>query len=103
MEKAYIRISMKIIVNIVLFLFLSFLASPTIVSLIEDEADMSMVYSLTEEEIQKEIKEVKAAPHSELRLTFFEPTKKVSVIKSANLQKHDNVSEEIFSPPPEFV
>lgn len=95
---------MKIIVNIVLFLFLSFLASPTIVSLIEDEADMSMVYNLAEEEFQKEIKEVKAAPqHCELRLSFFEPSKKGSEIKSANLQKHDNVSEEIFSPPPEIV
>lgn len=94
---------MKIIVNIVLFLFLSFLASPTIVSLIEDEADMSMVYNLAEEEIQKEIKEVKAAPHCELRLSFFEPSKSGSEIKSANLQKHDNVSEEIFSPPPEIV
>lgn len=94
---------MKIIVNIVLFLFLSFLASPTIVSLIEDEADMSMVYSLTEEEIQKEIKEVKAAPHCELRLTLFSPGKKGSEIKTANREKHDSVSEEIFSPPPEIV
>jgi len=94
---------MKIIVNIVLFLFLSFLASPTIVSLIEDEADMSMVYSLTEEEIQKEIKEVKVAPHCELRLSFFEPVRKASEIKTANIDKHDSVSEEIFSPPPEIA
>ncbi|MNK06475.1 hypothetical protein D3C87_243740 [compost metagenome] len=94
---------MKIIVNIVLFLFLSFLASPTIVSLIEDEADMSMVYSLTEEEIQKEIKEVKVAPHCELRLNFFEPARKASEIKTANIDKHDSVSEEIFSPPPEIA
>lgn len=94
---------MKIIVNIVLFLFLSFLASPTIVSLIEDEADMSMVYSLTEEEIQKEIKEVKVAPHCELRLSFFEPVRKALEIKTANIDKHDSVSEEIFSPPPEIA
>ncbi len=94
---------MKIIVNIVLFLFLSFLSAPTIVSLIEDEADMSMVYSLTEEEIQKEIKEVKAAPSLEMRLTLFAPAKKTPVIKTANHDGHDNVSREIHSPPPNVV
>jgi hypothetical protein len=94
---------MKILVNIVLFLFISFLAAPTIVSLIEDDADMSVVYSLTEEEIQKEIKEVKAAPHKEFGFTFFEVIKASALIRSANLQKHDNVAEEICSPPPEYV
>ena len=94
---------MKIIVNIVLFLFLSFLAAPTVVSLLQDEADMSMVYSLTEEEIQKEIKEVKAAPSTELRLSLFAPAKKTPVIKTANHDDHDNVSREIHSPPPNLV
>jgi hypothetical protein len=92
---------MKILVNIVLFLFLSFLAAPTIVCLLQDDADMSVVYSLNEEELQKEIKEVKAAPQTEMRLVFFEEAKKTAIIKTANIQKHDNVAEEIFSPPPE--
>ena len=94
---------MKIIVDIVLFLFLSFLAAPTIVSLLQDDADVSMVYSLTEEEIQKEIKEVKAAPYTELRLAFFAPAKKNSLITSMNHEEQDNVSREIHSPPPEIV
>jgi len=94
---------MKVIVNIVLFLFLSFLAAPTVVALMEDEADVSMCYSFTEEEIQKEIKEVKAAPHAEFHFVLFEESKKSSEIKSENLQRHDNVFEEIFSPPPEFI
>ena len=94
---------MKFFVNIVLFLFLSFLATPTIVSFLQDDADMSMVYSLTEEEIQKEIKEVKAAAFIELRLAFFAPAKKTSIIKTANDQEHDNVSREIHSPPPDLV
>lgn len=94
---------MKMVVNIVLFLFVSFLAAPTVVSLIEDEADVSIVYSLTEEEIQKEIKEVKAAPHCELGVAFFIQAKKKAVIKSGNLQKHDNLAGEIFSPPPEVI
>ena len=48
-------------------MFVSFLTAPTIVSLIEDEADVSMVYSLTEEEIQKELKEIKAGPEIEFQ------------------------------------
>lgn len=94
---------MKVLVNIVLFLFLSFLSAPTIVSMIQDDADVSMVYSLTEEEIQKELKEVKAAPGMELRLAFFAPARRSSVIKSNNHKEHDNVSREIHSPPPEII
>lgn len=93
---------MKIIVNIVLFLFLSFLAAPTVVSLMEDEADVSIAYSFTEEEIQKEIKEVKVAP-TEFHFVFLDGSKLSSEIKSENLQRHDNVFEEIFSPPPEII
>ena len=94
---------MKTLVNIVLFLFISFLAAPTVVSLIEDNANFSMVYSLTEEELQKELKEVKVSPQLELHMAFFEPAFKSSKIKSADLRKHDNVSGEICSPPPEFI
>lgn len=94
---------MKVFVNIVLFLFVSFLATPTIVSMIEDEADVSMVYSLTEEEIQKEIKEVKAAPYAEVSVAFIPVIKTSSLIKSANLQKHSNIAGEICSPPPELA
>lgn len=94
---------MKFFVNIVLFLFLSFLATPTIVSLLQDDADMSMVYSLTEEEIQKEIKEIKAAAYTELRLPFFATAKKTIAIIAANDDDHDNVSREIHSPPPDFI
>jgi hypothetical protein len=94
---------MKFFVNIVLFLFLSFLAAPTIVSMLQDDADMSMVYSLTEEEIQKEIKEVKAATYMELRLPFFVPAKKSTVMIADNDDDHDNVSREIHSPPPDLV
>lgn len=83
-------------------LFLSFLAAPTVVSLMEDEADVSIAYSLTEEEMQKELAEVKYSP-SEFYYTLLTVTKKTSEIKSENLQRHDNVFEEIFSPPPEQV
>lgn len=101
---AYICNIMKIIVNIVLFLFLTFLAAPTLVSLLQDDADMSIAYRCTEEEIQKEIKEVKAAPvYTELRLPVFISIRKTPVAVSANDGEHDNVSREIHSPPPNIV
>ena len=94
---------MKILVKIVLFLFVSFLVMPTIVSVIQEDADCSIVYSFTEEEIQKEAKEVKLCPQCDFALTLFTVSEKASLIKSANLEKHDNVSGEICSPPPEFI
>ena len=93
---------MKLVVNIVLFLFLSFLAAPTVVSLIEDEADVSIAFSFTEEEVQKELNEVKLAP-AEFHCQFYPNAKNSAEIKSENLQRHDNVFEEIFSPPPEII
>ncbi|UOK41973.1 MULTISPECIES: hypothetical protein [Flavobacterium] len=92
---------MKIWVNIVLFLFMTFLATPTIVGMLEGDNDTSMFYSLSEEEVQKEIKEI---PVGIAAVFHFEtvkfPEKKITV-NFQNEQKHDNVSEEIFSPPPE--
>ncbi|WP_306351027.1 hypothetical protein [Flavobacterium sp. '19STA2R22 D10 B1'] len=95
---------MKIIVKLVLFMFITFLSTPTIVSLIQKDVDVSMLYSMSEEENHKEIKEVKA----ELKYNFgdellaFTPTTK-RMICFEHLQKHDSLLEEIFSPPPEFI
>jgi hypothetical protein len=62
---------MRFFVHIVLFLFFAFLAAPTIVSLLEDEdTRASMVYSASDEEIQKDIKEVKAITHSVYEIAF---------------------------------
>lgn len=85
-------------------MFVSFLSIPTVVSLIEKGTDISMFYNFAEEEIHKELKEVKA----EIRQGFDYPftdevIKKSAKIISENLSKHDNVFEEIFSPPPEFI
>ena len=82
---------MKTAVKIVLFLFVLFLATPTIVSVIQKQTDVSGFYSMNEEETLKEIKEVKA----ELKLNNYE-----LLVISENLLKHDNVAAVIFSPPP---
>lgn len=94
---------MKILVNILVCMFLIFLAAPTIVSLIEDEADISMVYSLTEEEIQKELKEVKAHCSISFEYACPQAAKKSTLIPTQYLRGHSGVFEEIFSPPPEII
>jgi len=94
---------MKIWVNIVVFLFFTFLATPTIVSLLEDETDVSIVYSTSEEEMHKDIKEVKMGSCYVYEFNFIPLTKKSTLIKSKNLQKHNNVSGDIFIPPPELI
>lgn len=93
---------MKVLVNIVVLLFLTFLSMPTIVSLLEDEdTDVSVVYGFSEEEMHKEIKEVKIGPQWVYEPAFIPVIKKSTIIKSKNLQRHENVYGDIFSPPPE--
>ncbi|MBF6641994.1 hypothetical protein IVB69_10925 [Flavobacterium sp. J49] len=94
---------MKFIAGFILVIFVTFLSTPTVVTLIKKSADMSVFYSFAEEEIHKDIKEIKALkqcfdyPFTESELN---PDSKII---SENLSRHDNVSEEIFSPPPELV
>ena len=94
---------MKIIARFILVMFVAFLSTPTVVTLIKKSTDISMFYSFAEEEIHKDLKEVKALkqcfdyPYTESRLS---PDSKII---SENLSRHDNVAEEIFSPPPELV
>lgn len=94
---------MKILTNIVLFLFMTFLSTPTIVGVMESDTDTSVVYSFSEEEIHKEVKEIPVSIGDILQLPSLIFTEKSIVINIENIQKHDNVSEEIFSPPPEFI
>lgn len=94
---------MKILANIVLFLFMTFLATPTIVGMLKSDTDTSVVYSFSEEEVHKEIKEIPANIEDILQVPLILNATKPTAIHSDNQQKHDNVSEEIFSPPPEFV
>ncbi|HJS00533.1 MAG TPA: hypothetical protein VJ780_06330 [Flavobacterium sp.] len=92
---------MKLIARFFLFLFIAFLSTPTIVKLIEESADISVFYSVSEEEhVKKEVKNlvyyVDSNSSFELKST---PIK--SLILSENLSKHDNVSKTIFTPPPD--
>ncbi|WP_116788902.1 hypothetical protein [Flavobacterium psychrotrophum] len=93
---------MKVLVNIVIVMFLAFLAAPTIVSLLHDEdTEVSVVCGFSEEEMHKEIKEVKMGPQWVYEAAFVPVIIKSTAISSEYLQKHENVCGDIFSPPPE--
>ena len=92
---------MKLIARFILVVFVTFLTTPTVVTLIEKNTDVSIFYSFAEEENHKEIK-------ADLRLGFDYPIIEIegyqnSHIISENQIRHDNIAEEIFIPPPELV
>ncbi len=95
---------MKHVARILMVLFIAFLSTPTIVTLIEKSTDVSLFYSFSEEEIHKDLKEIKADLKQQFDYPFLESKIKLnSKIISENMSHHDNVFEEIFSPPPELV
>ena len=92
---------MKIIVKLLIVFFLTFLSTPTIVSLLEKKGDISFFYDNSEtEESQKDFKsEYIFEP---ITFTVFNPPKKMVNILSENLSKHDTISKKIVIPPPDI-
>ncbi len=98
---------MKFLASTFLVLFITFLSVPSLVTLIEKRADISLIYDLSEEDNQKDsevIKEFKLdyAFKNQFEFVVFKSfhSKKIN---SENISKHDNVSLEIFIPPPEVI
>lgn len=95
---------MKTTISLLLILFVTSIATPTIISLLEKNIDMSSFYSFSEEEeSNKEPKEIKGDVKPLFDYPFF--TRKINTcitIISENDSRHDNVSPSIFSPPPEL-
>ncbi len=93
---------MKFTIKVVIFVFFIFLSTPTILSLIEKNTDVSFFYSSAElEDMHKDVKlEFKFDTFS---FSFFTLPKKSSIVLSENLSKHDNISSSIFIPPPDLV
>ncbi|MGO4904386.1 hypothetical protein [Flavobacterium sp. W20_MBD1_R3] len=86
--------------KILLILFLTFLITPTIVTVIEKNSDISIFYNASEEENVH--KEIKVIFYSESPSDII-PSIKLSsiVVHSENLSKHDNNTASIFIPPPD--
>lgn len=98
---------MKLISRLFLFLFLAFMVTPTIVSLIENNADVSVFYSFSEEENSKdfkELKEIKSDFRSIYEINFLNINSlELNPFNSIIVIIHDSILDEIFSPPPELV
>lgn len=94
---------MKFIASIFLFLFIAFLSTPSIVTMIEKPCDTSLFFSLSEEEhTQKEVKNFVYYTDIEFG-PLLGKYNKSSLILSENLSKHDKISTSIFSPPPNLA
>jgi len=95
---------MKLVARLILLLFITFLSIPTVISLIEKKTDISVLYSFSEEETNKDLNEIKANfLNVFVSITSnFEQIINAEII-SENLSKHDTILEEIFSPPPELI
>jgi hypothetical protein len=79
-----------------------FLLAPTIVCVIEKNADTSIFYSVAEEENVH--KQYKAFLHFDVTSEIVFPIVLSSkAILSDNLLKHDNIAASIFIPPPDEV
>ena len=101
--KSYI-FNMKLIATAILIVFITFLSTPTIVTLIEKSTDISLFYSFSEEEVHKNYNEINAyiKESSECHLLDSKIDPCILIV-SENLSRHDNVADEIFSPPPELI
>jgi hypothetical protein len=99
---------MKIIAHVFLFFFTVSLSTPIIVSLIEKDSTISFVIDSSEEKENKEkteeLKEMKADLSLAFNYNLLSPICLPSTkIVFENTSKHDEVLEEIFSPPPELI
>ncbi|GGA76194.1 hypothetical protein GCM10008015_15980 [Flavobacterium palustre] len=94
---------MKSIALLFLLVFIAFLATPTIVKLIEKSTDVAVYYSVSEEEqVKKETKHLVYAITS--NLTFkVKKTGLRNLILFEDFSKHDNVIQTIATPPPDSM
>lgn len=93
---------MKLISKILIIIFITFLLTPSIVSVIDKSKDISVFYNLTKEELTK--KEVKNYIFNNFNHEILILSKMTSkIILSENLSKHENISASIFIAPPDRV
>lgn len=97
---------MKQLVNIFLFIFITFLATPTLIGMVDKEADTSCFYTMCEEEENhspfNEIKSVQTVSYSFVNFSIGELAKP-NILIEHNLFSFDNLAHQIFSPPPNFM
>ena len=90
---------MRAVTYLIIILFVSFLATPTIVSVINKSCDTSYFYNMAEEELShKAIKECKMYFNRENLFKLSQLSS--SLIISENQLKHNSITPSIFSPQP---
>lgn len=95
---------MKFVARLLFFLFIAFLLTPTVVTLLEEDCDISSFSKFSEEEHDHD-KEVQVVLHTMVLFPDFLEihNSKSSLIQSENLSKHDKVLTKIYCPPPDLA
>jgi hypothetical protein len=91
-------------INFLIF-FISFLSTPTIVSIVDNEVDISCFYNLCEEEENLEFfDKIKSVPYIDFEFGNLSCNllKLLNVSSETNLS-FTNLAHQIFSPPPNIV
>lgn len=92
---------MKKQASILLFLFVAFLITPSVISAIENDAEISVVSSFSEEEqVENDIKLV--FYFEQIPNGLFLPSVISKFTSTENTLKHKDISLGIFIPPPEL-
>ena len=95
---------MKLITKIVLFIFILFLATPTLICAINKNVDTSYFFNINEEESHASFNEVKTIPsiYSIPLILDFEGFQKVK-FSILNERKVNSLKPRVFLEPPELV
>ena len=96
---------MKFLVSIVLFTFITFLSTPTLVGMIDDKVDTSYFYNMCEEEENLvSFNEIKSLPSKNISFLHidFEDLQSFRIFSNKNISFF-NLAHQIFSPPPNFI
>ncbi len=97
---------MKLQAVTLIFIFMSFIALPTILSRVYSDIDISMAYNLVEEEENHSnpvLEEIKCYPAEEIKFDLIGFDSSKETFHKEFCTSHDNISREICSPPPELV
>nr|WP_294780532.1 hypothetical protein [uncultured Flavobacterium sp.] len=93
---------MKFVARILLFIFVAFLSTPTIVQALKKGNNAAVSFSITEEEVHKELKNVMHPSILEHEVILPVYIQKKTIV-SENIVKLDNISPSIFAPPPNIA
>lgn len=91
---------MKTAVKVTLLLFLFFLAMPTVISILEEDSDVSCAYNISEEENESVLQAVNTLSNTNV-FTLPPKVNKTLKINLYSLRRHTGVCGDILIPPPE--